>query len=323
MPFKPITKQAEFITVRDLLARGKESLKLQVVAGEKGMGHRIKDKSINRPALALTGYFKNFGVRRIQLFGAGEMAYLRDASEERQYQILIDIAKKHIPCMVVSRHLTPMRAMIHVADEYDIPLLRSPLNTRDFLATCTLLLEEHFAPRTTLHGTHMDIRGIGTLLRGESGVGKSECALALIERGHSLVSDDIVHMRLIDEKEIHGSGPELNRGYMECRGLGIINVAELFGIRSVRREKRLDLVITFQEWEAGMEENRTGLEREYFEVLGIKIPHVILPLRPGRDMARLVEVACMIEALRQIGHDPAQEFNERLINVMAEKDPAE
>ncbi|MDX2108883.1 MAG: HPr(Ser) kinase/phosphatase [Verrucomicrobiota bacterium] len=316
MAFQPTPRQADKITVKSFFEQYQQQLKLSVVAGENGMHRSIRDKSINRPALALTGYFTNFASRRIQLFGAGEMAYLRDVDENKQMEIMWGIASKRIPCMIISRHLTPTKAMVEVAKVFKIPLLRSSLNTRDLLGTATILLEEFFAPRVTLHGTLLDVRGIGTLIRGESGVGKSECALALIERGHSLVADDVVHIKQMGERELMGSGPILNRGYMECRGLGIINVAELFGIRSVRIEKRVEFIITFQEWRQGMEEERTGLEREFYTILDIPVPHIKLPVRPGRDMARLVEVAAMIEALRQIGHDPAKDFNDRLIALM-------
>ncbi len=316
MALRPTPRIIESISVLDFLNAGKEQLKLSLVAGERGLKGLIRDKSINRPALALTGYYKSFATRRLQLFGAGEMAYLRDIKEDKQYKVLTEIARKHVPCMVVSRNLVPIKAMHQVAVENNIPLLRSPLNTRDFMNVATLLMEEMFAPRITEHGTLMDIKGIGTLIRGESGVGKSECALALIERGHSLVADDIVYIKLMNERELVGTSSDLNRGYMECRGLGIVNIAELFGIRSVRKDKAINLVVTFKEWKPGDEEERTGLEQETFDILGQRIPHVQLPVRPGRDLARLVEVASMVLALKQMGHDSAKEFNDRLISYM-------
>ena len=321
MPYIPQVKQVEQITVQQFYDIGRDPLGLSMVGGVEGMRHLIRDKSVNRPALVLTGYFKSFAAKRIQLFGAGEMAYLRDLPEDRQEEVLTGIARKHIPCMVVSRQLVPVPAMFAVADRFSIPLMRTRMTSRDFLSTATLLLDDQFAPRVTEHGTLMDVKGIGTLIRGESGVGKSESALALIERGHSLVADDFVSIRLINERELLGTSSELNRGYMECRGLGIVNIAELFGIRSVRREKRIDMVVTFQEWKPGMDEERTGLETETYEILGIPVPHVRLPVRPGRDMARLVEVAAMTEALKQMGHDSAREFNERLIAYMARQNP--
>lgn len=162
----------------------------------------------------------------------------------------------------------------------------------------------------------LDVRGIGTLICGESGVGKSECALALIERGHSLVADDLTYVKRLSDRDLMGSSSELSRGYMECRGLGILNIADLFGVRSVRLEKRIDLVINFVAWSAGMHEERTGLEENRMEILGMQVPLMEIPVRPGRDMARLVEVAAMVHALKVMGHDSAAEFNEKLIAHM-------
>jgi len=317
MPLRAQPKQIESISIEDLLDAAKGSLHMTLVAGKKGFNRVIRDKSINRPALALTGFFKNFGAKRIQLFGAGEMAYMRELPESRQLEVMKRMIQKHIPCIVVSRNLLPTPAMERLAEESGTPLLRTTLTSKNFSAQVMLLLEDLFAPKLAEHGTFMDVKGIGTLLRGKSGVGKSECALALIERGHSLVADDLVYITLQSEKYLMGTSSDLNRGYMECRGIGILNISELFGIRSVRREKEINLVITFEEWKHGMDEERTGLERDSFDILGTDVPHIILPVRPGRDMARLVEVAAMVEALKQIGHDSAKDFNDRLIAYMA------
>jgi len=316
MPLRPRPKLIDSITVLDFFNSGREALKMTVVAGERGMKSLVRDKSINRPALALTGYYKSFATKRVQVFGAGEIAYLRDIKEDKQYKVLTEIALRHIPCMIVTRNLSPTQSMIEAANENDIPLIRTVLSTRDFLAAATLLLEDMFAPRVSEHGTLMDVKGIGVLIRGDSGVGKSECALALVERGYSLVADDKVNIKLINERDLVGASNEINRGYMECRGLGIINIAELFGIRSVRLDKNINLVITFTAWKESDEEERTGLESDYFEILGVKVPHIRFSVKPGRDLARLVEVASMVQALKLIGHDSAREFNERLINQM-------
>lgn len=316
MPLRPRPKLIDSITVLDFFNSGRESLKMTVVAGERGMKSLVRDKSINRPALALTGYYKSFATKRVQVFGAGEIAYLRDIKEDKQYKVLTEIAQRRIPCMIVTRNLSPTQPMIEAANENDIPLIRTALSTRDFLAAATLLLENMFAPRVSEHGTLMDVKGMGVLIRGDSGVGKSECALALIERGYSLVADDKVNIKLINERDLVGASNEINRGFMECRGLGIINVAELFGIRSVRTDKSINLVITFTNWTESDEEERTGLESDFFEILGVKVPHIRFAVKPGRDLARLVEVASMVQALRSIGHDSAKDFNERLINQM-------
>jgi HPr kinase/phosphorylase len=321
MPPLESSKIVERLTVREFYESFRKELQLELVTGEAGLDKVIGEKSINRPALALTGYLKYFAHKRIQLFGAGEMGYLRDLREETQTLVLGQIFTRKIPCVIVSRNLAPTRPLAHASREANVPLIRSPLNTKDFTAQATVLLEERFAPRMTVHGTLLDIKGVGTLLRGKSGVGKSECALALVERGHSLVSDDLTYVRLVGERELVGTSSELNRGYMECRGIGIINITELFGVRSVRLEKRIDLVITFIDYVAGMEEERTGLEQHYYSILHRDVPHIQIPVRPGRDLARLVEVAALVQALKSIGHDSAREFNERLIAFM-EKPPA-
>ncbi|MDG1241029.1 MAG: HPr(Ser) kinase/phosphatase [Opitutae bacterium] len=310
-------KFIESVSVREFYDSFKEPLELDLVAGGAGLDKTIRERSLNRPALAMTGYFKFFARKRIQLLGAGEMAYLRDLGEADEARVLSEIFKRKVPCIVVSRNLAPSKMMKALADEHATPLIRSPQKTKTFTTEATLLLEEKFAPRTHIHGTLLDVRGIGTLICGESGVGKSECALALIERGHSLVADDLTHVKRLSDLELMGTSSELSRGYMECRGLGIINIAELFGVRSVRLNKRIDVIINFMNWTTGMNEDRTGLEENHLEVLGMKVPLIEIPVRPGRDMARLVEVAAMMRSLKQMGHDSATEFNERLIAHMA------
>lgn len=317
MPLRATPRIIESVPLKSFLERAESSLRLSLVTGEKGLGRSIRDQSLNRPALALTGFFRNFAHKRIQLFGAGEMSYMRELPASRQIEIMREIVQRHVPCIVVSRHLLPTPAMEKICHESGTPLFRSALTTRDFSTQTILVLEELFAPKVAEHGTLMDIRGIGTLIRGKSGVGKSECALALIERGHSLVADDLAYITLVNDRELLGRSSELNRGYMEARGLGIINVNELFGIRCVRLQKAVNLVVTFEEWKEGMDEERTGLEQNFYEILGIRVPHIILPVRPGRDLARLVEVAAMIQSLKNLGHDSAKEFNDRLIAFMA------
>ena len=311
------TKFVEAVSVRDFYDSFKEPLEMELVAGESGLDNMIKERSLNRPALAMVGFFKAFAAKRIQLLGAGEMAFIREKTEADRVAIMTEILKRKVPCVIISRNLAPSKAICKLADQYKTPIIRSPLKSKTFTTEATLLLEDKFAPRTNMHGTLLDIKGIGTLICGESGVGKSECALALIERGHSLVADDLTYIKRVSERELLGTSSELSRGYMECRGLGIINVAELFGVRSVRVEKRIDLIINFHNWTTGMHEERTGLEEQYMEILGLKVPLMEIPVRPGRDMARLTEVAAMVQALMKIGHDSATEFNDQLIAHMA------
>ena len=311
------TRVSEEISVREFFEMFEGSLQLELLAGKNGLDRIIYEPSLNRPALAITGYYKNFASKRIQLFGAGEMAYMCDLSRDRQTAVMCEMILHEIPCVVISRNLEPTQAMIESADSQNVPLIRTKMKSKEFSAEVFVRLERLFSPRMSVHGTLLDIKGIGTLIRGDSGIGKSECALALIDHGHSLVADDHVYCVKVNDQIVLGRGNELNRGYMECRGIGIINVAELFGIRCVRMEKSIDIVVTFVEWKPGVVEDRTGLEVNYFDILGIQIPHFVIPVRPGRDMARLVEVAAMVQALRRMGHDGAKAFNDRLIAHMA------
>lgn len=320
LPQKNQPKSVQSFTVREFYESFKEKLQFELVAGEAGLDKKIQEHSLNRPAAALTGYFKYFAWQRIQLLGAGEMGYLRDLNDSDETEVLKKLFERKIPCLVISRGLTPSEVLKALADQFSIPVIRSTLASKEFTTEATLLLEEKFAPQTLMHGTLLDVRGVGTIICGESGVGKSECALALIERGHSLVADDLTYIRRLSDHELMGNPSDLSRGYMECRGLGIINIAELFGVRSVRLKKRIDLVIHFVNWTPEVYEDRTGLDEKFQEILGIKVPLVEIIVRPGRDMAQLVEVAAMMQTYKQMGHDSAAEFNERLIAHISKED---
>ncbi|MEO6246352.1 MAG: HPr(Ser) kinase/phosphatase [Opitutaceae bacterium] len=307
------------ITVAHLFETHREKLKLELVFGKSGLHRLIHEGTINRPALALTGFFKFFAHRRVQVFGAAELAFMKTQSPAQQLAVLREMVRRGIPCIVITRHYHPPQTMIQVAEEMRLPILRTPMITYNWINLATLAIDNEFAPRGTEHATTLDIKGVGVMLRGDSGIGKSECALALIERGHSLVADDLTLIRLVDERELVASSRDLNRGYMECRGIGIINVAEMFGVKCVRLEKRLDMVVSLKEWNEGVIEERTGLEENHYEMLGKRLPHVELYVRPGRDIARLVEVAALTQALKKMGHDPARDFNNRLIAHMSEQ----
>ncbi len=312
-----VTDNIESIAVKEFYNSYGGQLKLRLVTGEKTLSRStIKEKSVNRPALAVTGYFKYFANKRIQLFGAGEMAFFREQSAARRKAVIEAMVAKKIPCVVVSRSLSPTSEMIEILEKAGVPLFRTPLSSKAFTTEVTVLLEEKFAPRTSLHGTLLEIRGIGTLIRGASGAGKSEAALALIERGHSLVADDLVRVKLLSDHTPIGFCDPLSRGFMECRGIGIINVEKLFGNRFVRIEKKIDLVITLLDESSNMEPERTGLDRKYYEILGFDVPMMEIPVRTGRDMARLIEVAAMVQGARQFGYDSADDLNEKLLHKM-------
>ena len=307
------------ITVSHFLETYRDKLKMELISGEPGLHRLIHEGSINRPALALTGFFKYFANKRVQVLGAAEMTYLKTVPQKKQIQIFKQMVKCGIPCIVLTRNYHPTDTMLAVAEELKLPLIRTPMITMNWINLATLAIDNEFAPAGTEHATTLDVKGVGVMLRGDSGVGKSECALALIERGHSLVADDLTVIKLLDERELMASSRPLNRGYMECRGIGIINVGEMFGIKCVRLEKRIDMVISLKEWTPEVIEERTGLEENYYEILGMRLPHIELYVRPGRDIARLVEVAALTQALKKMGHDPARDFNDRLIAFMTEQ----
>src|SRR5476651_2678915 len=305
------------ITVAHFFETYREKLRLELVTGEAGLHRLIREGSINRPALALTGFFKYFANKRIQVIGAAEMTYLKTRSHANQTMIFKEMAKRSVPCVILTRNYNPTPAMLAVASQMNLPILRTPLITMNLVNLATLCIDNEFAPSGIEHATTLDVKGVGVMLRGDSGVGKSECALALIERGHSLVADDLTVIRLLDERELMASSRPLNRGYMECRGIGIINIAEMFGVKCVRLEKRIDMVVSLREWTPEVVEERTGLEENFYEILGMRVPHIELYVRPGRDIARLVEVAALTQALKKMGHDPAKDFNDRLISFMS------
>jgi HPr kinase/phosphorylase len=203
----------------------------------------------------------------------------------------------------------------------EIPVLRTPMVTMKFINAATLALEVDFAPTKSEYGSMVDILGIGTLIRGSSGIGKSEAVLGLVERGHSLVSDDITRFRALEGRELVGTSPDLTRYHMEVRGIGVINVMSIFGVGSVRTEKRLDLIVTLKDWQELEEVDRIGIDQEYYEILGILIPHVTIPVRTGRDLARLVEVAALDQKLKSMGHNSALAFNQRLLQAMQKTVP--
>jgi HPr kinase/phosphorylase len=306
-------------TVAHFFETYRDKLKMELVVGERGLNRLIHEATINRPALALTGFFKYFANKRVQVLGAAEMTYLKTLPQRQQIEILQKMVKRGIPCIVLTRNYHPTHPMLAVAEEMNLPIIRTPMITMNWINLATLAIDNEFAPQGTEHATTLDIKGVGVMLRGDSGVGKSECALALIERGHSLVADDLTVIKLLDERELMASSRPLNRGYMECRGIGIINVAEMFGVKCVRLDKRIDMVISLKEWTPDAVEERTGLEENFYEVLGMKVPHIELYVRPGRDIARLVEVAALTHALKKMGHDPARDFNDRLIAFMTEQ----
>jgi HPr kinase/phosphorylase len=309
-------KSVPVVTVESFYNLHAEKLHMKLEGPRVGFHRKIREPTINRPGLALSGFFSYFAEKRVQVLGAAEHTYLKSLPQKLRVKRFRDLCARKIPCLVVSRgfHLDP--ALLPVAVEEKIAVFRTPMITMKFINAATIALEVDFSPTVTEFGSMVDILGVGVLIRGQSGIGKSECVLGLIERGYSLVADDVTRITSLEGRELMATAPELTRNHMEVRGIGIINVASVFGIGSIRFEKRLDLVVTLKEWQDLEAVDRIGLDQEFYEILGLQVPHVTIPVRPGRDIARLIEVAAMDQKLKGLGQNSAVEFNTKLLNLM-------
>jgi HPr kinase/phosphorylase len=308
--------QRDVVTVERFYTDHAGSLDLKLVAGAGGLKRVIREPTVNRPGLVLSGFTRYFAFKRVQVVGNAEAYFLKSLSEGERAKRCETFFSHKLPCVVFARHLQPDKLFLAAAERAAVPIFRCSLVTMKFINLATLALEMMFAPRGTEMGSMVDILGVGVLLRGESGIGKSESVLALIERGYSLVADDVTKVMLVDGREVVGTSAEVTRNHMEVRGIGIINVAAMFGVRSVLQEKRVDLVITLTSWNDVADVDRLGMEQEYVKILGIDVPHITLPVRPGRDLARLIEVAAFQAKLKATGYNPAKELNDRLISRM-------
>jgi len=304
------------VTVERFYLNQAEKLQLKLIAGGAGLSRKIQEGSVNRPGLALARFFRYFAFKRVQVIGGAEWQYLRSLSNAEAAARIAEMLKRKIPCLVFARNFNPPQFILEKCNEYQVPLFKTKMLTMKFINAATIALEMEFAPQMSEAGSMVDILGIGVLIRGESGIGKSESVLALLERGYSLVSDDVTRIRLIEGHELVGTSSETTRFHMEIRGLGIINVPAIFGVASVRPEKNMNLVVTFTDWTKLDDVDRSGLEQQTYTILGIALPHVVIPVRPGRDIARLIEVAALDQKLKSLGHNAAREFNERLIERM-------
>jgi len=309
-------KSAPVITVENFYSSHAEKLQMKLEGPRVGFHRKIREPTINRPGLALSGFYTYFAEKRVQVLGAAEHSYLKSLTPKTRVKRFRDLCARKIPCLVMSRgfHLAP--DLLAVTAEAQIAVLRTPMITMKFINAATIALEMDFSPTVTEFGSMVDILGVGALIRGPSGIGKSECVLGLIERGYSLVSDDVTRITRLEGRELMATAPDLTRNHIEVRGIGIINVASVFGIGSIRIEKRLDLVVTLKDWQEVESVDRIGLDREFYEILGLQVPHLTIPVRPGRDMARLIEVAAMDQKLKGLGHDSAIQFNAKLLNLM-------
>ena len=304
------------LSVATFFERHSAELGLELIAGGRGVDRLIREPTVNRPGLALTGFYSYFAGKRIQIVGSAELSYLKSLSPRAAEDCLRRFFSSPFPCLIIARNSKAPSAIRRLADEAGVPVFRTPMITMKAINAATIALEMDFAPRRSEHGSMVDILGVGTFIRGDSGIGKSECVLSLLERGYSLVSDDITRFRSFEGRKLIGTSAELTRFHMEVRGIGIINVASIFGVRSTRLEKSLDLVVTLKEWREMDDFDRHGLNTSFYKILGISVPHVVLPVRVGRDLGRLVEVAALDQKLKSQGTNSALEFNERLIKMM-------
>ena len=307
------------MTVGFLFDVNKQRLKLESVNGDVGFEREITDKNIHRPGLALAGYVELFTYDRVQIFGNTEIRYLNHLTFDERINAFKTIFKFDLPCIFVTGENKLDNELVAIATEHNVSVILTPLETTKFVYFISDFLDDHFAPQTVLHGSFVDVDGIGVLITGRSGIGKSEIALDLVERGHRLVADDVVMVTRKGEGILMGSGSDVVKHYMEIRGLGLIDVRSIFGIRSIRFQKRIEIIVELQEWRNDIEYTRTGLDHEDISILGVSLPHIKLPIVPGKNITVIVEVIAMDYQLKHYGFDSAKEFAKRLDAAIAEK----
>ncbi|HTE54270.1 MAG TPA: HPr(Ser) kinase/phosphatase [Kofleriaceae bacterium] len=309
------------VTIEQLLREAGGELLLTLRAGRSGLDREITVPRIQKPGLALAGYQEQLHQERLLTLGATEIGYLTSATPE-QRQLGVDTVLAASPaCVVVTRGLAPPPELASGCDAHRVPLIVSGLVSAELIGRVTQYLQEKLSPSTSLHGVLVDVLGIGVLLLGKSGIGKSEAALDLVVRGHRLVADDIVNIRRLGPGLVYGAGSGIIRHHMEIRGLGIINIQDLFGISAVRDVKKIELVIELSDWDQDAEYDRLGVDEEVYVVLGEELPLLHIPVRPGRNVSTIIEVAARNQLLKAMGHHSAREFQDRLNQAIAEARP--
>ena len=297
-----------------------EKMKLTNVIPEISMeGKKIVTSEINRPALQLTGYFDHFYSERVQIIGYVEYTYLEHLTREQKIPVYEKFLSYHVPCIIYTTMTEPDEDMLRLAKEYEVPIFTTKQTTSDFMAEIIRWLNVELAPCISIHGVLVDVYGEGVLIMGESGIGKSEAALELIKRGHRLVTDDVVEIRKVSDETLIGTAPDITRHFIELRGIGIIDVKTLFGVESVKNTQSVDLVIRLEEWDKDKEYDRLGLHEEYTEYLGNKIVCHSLPIRPGRNLAVIVEAAAVNHRQKKMGYNAAEELYKRVQANIAKK----
>ena len=304
-------------TVLDLLdidLKEHNSLNLKCIGGRKGLSREINIPDINRPGLALSGFFDSFAFERIQIFGRGEVAYLRKLEKDNTPDNIQQMFTHHIPCCIFTHGLFPVGDFAEIAEKAQCPVLQTDLDTTKFSTRIIRILAEIFAPRQNIHGVLVEVYGLGILILGDSGVGKSETALELIHRRHRLVADDVVNIHCVNGNVLMGTGAnKIISHHMEIRGMGITSVTHLFGVGAIRDRKEIQLVVKLEEWDSRKNYDRIGIEEQYMELLGVKIPVLEIPVKPGRNIPIIIETAAMNERLKTMGYNAAKEFNQNIL----------
>ncbi|PLX79042.1 MAG: HPr(Ser) kinase/phosphatase [Desulfuromonas sp.] len=306
------------ISIKELLAEKEAGLDIELLAGESGLEKVVRIPRIQKPGLAFAGYTESLHPDRIQVLGATELTYLANLPPESAEAHLDKLCELPICGMVITKNQAPPECLLKLTEENGIPLLRTHHQSSNFISMITRFLEERLLPSTTVHGVLVDVLGVGVLLMGKSGIGKSECALDLILRGHRLVADDVIKVRMKLPAVLFGEGSDLLHYHMEIRGLGIINIKHLFGVAAIRERKKIDLAIELVEWDSTEDYDRLGLENQTYSVLDLDIPLQKIPVRPGRNITSIVEVAARNQLLKEMGYHSAIEFQDRLEKRMAE-----
>lgn len=305
-------------TVENFYIKYKNVLGLKLLSGKKGLKKCIKKPEIHRPGLSLTGYIKNYKSFRILIFGKSENLYLNKLNENIRISRLKKVTKD-APAVIVAHKNIPLKELVHICDKNNIPLFGADMETMALMSKIIIVLMDDFSPNINMHGTLVEVFGVGVLIQGESSVGKSEAALGLLERGHRLISDDVVKIRKKKDDCLIGSGPELTRHLMELRGIGIINVAHLYGAVCVRSNIALDIIIKLEEWDDTHFYDRVGLKEKFVDILGIKVPFHLLPVKPGRDVVLLIETLTLNHRLKSSGYNSAKEFNIKLLEMISKR----
>ncbi len=302
------------VDVARFFRENEKNLKLQWISGKNGGDREITEGSIQRPGLVLAGFFDYFADKRVHIIGMAEYAYLNSLAEQDRYNSISKYLEEYMPCIVFARGLTPHPLFIELSNEIGLPVFISSMITYHVINGIVIYLERELSPSITVVGNLVEVQGTGVLIRGSSGVGKSECALALIRRGAALIADDVVKISHPGGSSLIGAAAmEEMFGFIEIRGLGLINVIQLFGVSAFRQRKEIDLVITLKAWEQVLKVERTGLESETYRLLGLDVPHITLPVAPGRETSNLVEIAAQEFRMRSLGLHAGKVLNEAII----------